>query len=187
MKVAYFLSAIIEIEICIIISAIYSGNNPVLISSRNFVISGAMSSNFEQKDSIEKLKGSENFATWAFAVRSLLEVQDLEKCIVLSSSTRVATETDAGKLKKAKAKLVLSICPNLYVHIQQCTTALEIWTKLKTMFEDKGLSRRIGLLRTLITTNLENSDGIDDYISRIIGATNKLSGIGFNISSSRID
>lgn len=131
------------------------------------------------KETIEKLKGSENFQTWAFSMKAMLELNDLDACI---SDDKAKLEKDDKKLKLARAKMVLSIEPNLYVHIQSCTTALEIWVKFKEMFEDKGLTRRIGLLRTLITTNLENSDNMDDYITRIIGTANKLNGIGFEIS-----
>jgi gag-polypeptide of LTR copia-type len=119
-----------------------------------FEISGLKmtSSDSMHKNTIEKLRGSDNYQTWAFAVKSLLELNDLEKCIVPGSTAGSVAETDASKLKKAKAKIILSIESTLYVHIQNCTTAVEIWLKLKTMYEDTGLSRRIGLLRTLINT-----------------------------------
>lgn len=125
---------------------------------------------------IEKLKGSENYASWKYAIQALLEFSDLEKTIL-----ETGTETDATKLKKARAKIILSIESHLYVHIQECTTALTIWQKLMSMFEDKGLTRRIGLLRKLITTTLEGSDSLEEYIGEVIGTANKLSGIGFKI------
>lgn len=53
--------------------------------------------------------------------------------------------------------------------------------KLLSMFEDKGLTRRIGLLRKLIPTTLEGSDSLEEYIGDVIGTANKLSGIGFKI------
>lgn len=138
------------------------------------------------KNTIEKLRGSENYQTWSFAIRSLLELHDLEKTIVAAtardSTPGTAQETDADKLKKAKAKIVLSMEPALYVHVQNCTSALEMWSKLKAMYEDTGLSRRIGLLRTLINATLDSSASMDEYISTIVGTANKLNGIGFTIS-----
>lgn len=131
------------------------------------------------KNTLEKLKGSENFQTWSFSIQAMLEVQDLDKCI---SSDVNEIEEDAAKLKLSKAMIILAIEPHLYVHIQSCKTAIEIWTKLREMFEDKGLTRRIGLLRTLITTSLENSGCMEDFITKIIGTANKLNGIGFEIS-----
>lgn len=85
------------------------------------------SSDKENKTTIEKLRGSDNYQTWAFAIKSLLELSDLEKCIEIGTDTTAASEADAGKLKKAKAKIVLSIESSLYVHVQNCISALEIW------------------------------------------------------------
>lgn len=137
----------------------------------------------ENTSTIEKLRGSDNYQTWAFAIKSLLELNDLEKCITAApANLELAEESDMAKLKKAKAKLVLSIEVSLYVHVQNCSSALQIWIKLKTMYEDKGLSRRIGLLRTLITSSLDSSTNMDEYISNVVGTANKLNNIGFLIS-----
>lgn len=51
---------------------------------------------------IEKLKGSDNYHTWKFAMNNYLEMNDLEKCII-----DPVTETDEKKLKKAKNVLSL--------------------------------------------------------------------------------
>lgn len=135
------------------------------------------------KSTIDKLRGSENYHAWKYAITSLLEMHDLELSIAESESDpNTSTEEDATKLKKAKAKINLSIDPSLYVHIEDCKTALEIWNRLQTMFEDKGLSRRIGLLRSLISTTLENSESMTAYITKIIGTAHKLRSIGFDIS-----
>lgn len=136
-----------------------------------------------KENHIERLTGSENYSTWAFSVKSLLEYHDLEKCIMPSASaTSAPAETEPDKLKKAKARIILSIDKHLFVHVASCETALEIWLKLKNMYEDNGLSRRIGLLRKLITSNLENFHTMDEYISEIIGTANKLNSIGFVIT-----
>lgn len=132
-----------------------------------------------KETTIEKLKGSENYITWKYAITALLKFSDLEKTIDPTESTR---EKDPKKLKQAKAKIVLCIDPHLYVHITECTTAIEIWQKLQSMFEDKGLSRRIGLLRKLITTTLNGCSSMDEYICEVIGTANKLNGIGFAIN-----
>lgn len=132
---------------------------------------------------IERLTGSQNYNTWSVAIRSLLEYHDMEKCIeATSSDSTVAKETDPERLKKSKARIILSIDKHLYVHVQNCTSAIGIWSKLRSMYEDKGLSRRISLLRKLIACNLENCQSMDQYISDIVGTANKLNSIGFAIS-----
>lgn len=130
----------------------------------------------EKAFDIEKLKGGENFHTWKFAIRNVLELKGYEKCI--QSADEV---TDAKVLKACKAVLSLSIEVSLYIHIQSCTSAYEIWTTLCGLYEDKGLSRKISLLRKLISTRLEDSINMQAYIDSIVGNANKLKGIGFKL------
>lgn len=125
---------------------------------------------------IEKLKGSDNYHTWKFAITNHLEMNDLEKCILDSG-----TETDLKKLKKAKNLLSLSVESSIFVHIQNATSALEIWNILKRLFEDKGLTRKIGLLRQLISVRLDDCSGMQEYVDLIVNTSNKLKGIGFGV------
>ena len=39
------------------------------------------------------------------------------------------------------------------------------WVKLKAVFEDSGLTRKVGLLRTLVTTGLESCESVEKYIT----------------------
>lgn len=126
---------------------------------------------------IEKLKGSSNYHTWCFAIQNVLQLKGFEKCI-----TDPVTETNADKLRGCKATLSLSVDTPLFVHITKCETALEIWNTLKNLFDDKGLSRKVTLLRNLISTRLEDCDGMQPYVDKIVDSSNKLNGIGFDIS-----
>ena len=75
------------------------------------------------------------------------ELNNLEMCIEgTKDDPTVAKETDVAKLKQT-----LMVDESLYVHIRKAKSALEVWTTLQNLFEDKGLLRKIGLLRTLIS------------------------------------
>lgn len=124
---------------------------------------------------IDKLKGRENFNTWKFAMQVYLEHEDLWKCVD-------GTETDERKITRARAKIILSIDSVNYVHVQTASTAKQAWDNLCKAFDDDGLTRRVGLLRTLITTRLENCDSVDDYVNKVITTAHKLSNIGFAVS-----
>lgn len=50
------------------------------------------------------------------------------------------------------------------------------------MYEDEGLSRKIGLLRNLISTRLENCDNMQSYIDSIMSYSNNLTGVGFEMT-----
>lgn len=124
---------------------------------------------------IAKLIGRENFSTWKFAVQTYLEHEELWKAVL-------GTETDAGKITKAKSKIILLLEPHNYVHVHNCTTAKQVWDNLEAAFDDSGLTRRVGLLRTLATTSLENFDTVEEYVNTIIMTAHRLTAIKFVVS-----
>lgn len=128
-----------------------------------------------QTSTIEKLVGRENYNTWKFAVQSYLEHEELWDTI----EPEAGYVFDAKKDKKARSKLILLLDPINYVHVQGTTTAKQVWSKLEQVFDDTGLNRKVGLLRDLITTNLENSSSIEDYVNKVMTTAHKLRNINF--------
>lgn len=126
--------------------------------------------------SIPKLKGRENYDTWRFAVQALLELEDLWSCIEGDE------ETDTKKITMARSKIILLIEPINYVHVQDTKTAKECWDRLQAAFEDNGLSRRVGLLRKLISTKLDECSSVESYVNEIISTAHKLNGIGLKVT-----
>ena len=105
-----------------------------------------MSSNTSALPAVEKLRGRENYNTWQFALELLRIRRTIWRCVL-------DTETDAEKNARARAKIVLCIEPINYVRIQNATSAKKMWEKLKTTFEDSGLTRKVGLLKKMVTIN----------------------------------
>lgn len=124
---------------------------------------------------VEKLVGSENWSTWCFALRAQFELDDLWSCIE-------GTCTDATKETKARCRLILAIHKDLYVFVQEAVTAKEIYNKLKNLFQDSGLDRRIGLLRKLCSIQMTDCNSVEHYVSEVVSTAQKLNGIGFNVS-----
>lgn len=110
-------------------------------------------------------------------MQAWLEHDELWDC-VLGEAASIA---NAAKVTKAKSKIILSIEPINYVHIQDCATAKEVWEKLQITFEDSGLTRKVGLLRALTSTQLDKCKNIEEYVNTIITAAHKLNGIGFKV------
>lgn len=135
---------------------------------------------------VKKLTGSGNYHTWQFAVKHLIDYKGYGSCIETeidkASGLAVVIEKDAGKLRSCKALLGLCVKENIFTHISKCTTAIEIWTCLKALYEDSGLVRKIGILRAMISTKLEDADNMQTYVDSIITGANKLQGIGFAIT-----
>lgn len=127
--------------------------------------------------SIEKLSGRDNYATWSFAVKAYLQLEDLWECIEPESGKSV----DAKKDIKAKSKLILLIDPIIYVHVREAQTSKEVWENLMRAFEDSGLTRKVGLLKDLINTTLETSASIEDYVNKIMSSAHRLRNIGFKV------
>lgn len=130
---------------------------------------------------IEKLKGRENYNTWRFAMKSFLELDDLWSCVNGTDST-TDLEKKTRRDVKAKSKIILSVDPINYVHIQNADTAKDVWDKLTTTFHDSGLARKVSLIRILISTNLENCESVENYVGKIMSTAQKLNDIQFEIS-----
>lgn len=124
---------------------------------------------------VPKLRGRENYDEWAFAAENFLILEGVD----INHRTK---EDDAVVIQKAKAKLVMTIDPSLYVHIKCETTVYDVWKKLKNLFDDTGFTRRISLLRSLISIRLESSDSMTSYVSQLVDTAQKLKGTGFAIN-----
>lgn len=127
---------------------------------------------------IERLSGRENYNTWAFAVKNLLLHEDLWEAVTNPQPDVSGSNTNAKKDDKAKAKIVLTIDSKLYVHIEQEVTAKATWDKLKTIFQDNGLDRRVGLVKQLVNTKLSNFGSSEEYVSAIMTVCHKLTNAG---------
>ncbi|XP_045778973.1 uncharacterized protein LOC123876704 [Maniola jurtina] len=123
---------------------------------------------------IEKLTGRDNYNTWKFAVKSYLEHEDLWECIDPGAK-------NAQKDVKAKSKIILLIDPVNYIHVQEARTAREVWLNLQRAFDDSGLSRKVGLLKDLITTSLDSCSNVEEYVNKVMSTAHKLRNIGFAV------
>lgn len=133
---------------------------------------------------LEKLNGHENYHTWAFVIKNLMDYKGYGNCLklIVEKDVSICAEKNATKLTACKALVVLSVEKNLYTHITKCETALDIWNKLASLYEDVGISRKITILRKMLSCKLENADDMQSYIDESIDGATKLSGIGFDIS-----
>ncbi|CAH2099257.1 unnamed protein product [Euphydryas editha] len=128
---------------------------------------------------VPKLKGRENFDEWAFAVENFLILEGVD---INKEDDKHGGNTASVDEQKAKAKLVMTIDPSLYVHIKSEKTVQSMWKKLKSLFDDSGFTRRISLLRNLISIRLDNCESMTAYVTQLIDTAQKLRGTGFDIN-----
>lgn len=138
-------------------------------------------SSIKAEFAVEKLRGSENFHNWTFAIENLLQFKGLGNCLVLCNETQVAVETDPTKLIQAKSTLVLSVDPSLYVHIRNAKSAIEIWDIFHKMYEDNGVLGTVSLLLNFVSTKLESCDNMQVYLDKLTEYSNKMNRVGITV------
>ena len=125
---------------------------------------------------IEKLSGRDNYRAWAVAMHAYLEVEDLWDTIEAPTDGQIST--DVKKLQKAPGRIVLAVEPEIYAYIENALTLKDAWKELSKTFDDQGLARKVYLLQEATTTKLEQCRSMEDYVSRIISANQKLAATG---------
>ncbi|CAH2109182.1 unnamed protein product [Euphydryas editha] len=137
-----------------------------------------MASNSNYMVNVPKLRGRENYE-WCFAAENFLVLEGTLGCIKSELGQAPVGAVDDAK---TRAKLILTIDPSIYVHIKEVKSTKELWNKLKSLYDDSGFTRRIGLLRNLISIRLEDCDSMNSYVTQLVETGQKLAGTGFNIS-----
>lgn len=110
-------------------------------------------------------------------MQACLELEDLWGCVKGEASYT----TDTKKVTRARSRIILSVDTSIFTYIHETKTAKEAWDTLKKTFEDSGLTRKVGLLRELVTTRLENCKSIEEYVNRIILTAHKLNELDFEV------
>lgn len=128
--------------------------------------------------SVEKLKGRENYSDWKFQISALLKLDGLWSCISQQWDTLVDASTKARREEKALSKIILSLDKSTYPHVMQATTASEAWKSLEKAFEDKGLHRRLTLLKSLCSIKLENFGTMEEYVNEVMAVSQQLISMG---------
>lgn len=126
---------------------------------------------------IEKFIGQENYSEWKFSMEAFLKLDDLWEAI--DENTKVV---DPKKDQKALSKIILAVEKVNYSHIKNSKTAREAWCAIQSAFEDSGLTRKVGLLRKLVTTKLDNCKTVEVYCDTIISTAYKLNDMGFVVN-----
>ncbi|OWR45885.1 hypothetical protein KGM_209408 [Danaus plexippus plexippus] len=80
---------------------------------------------------ISKLKGRKNYDESSFAVENLLILEGVADCIKQKRPAATATAIAISEVAKAKATLIFTIDPSLYVHIKEAKSTKDLRQKLK--------------------------------------------------------
>lgn len=79
-------------------------------------------------------------------MRMLLTLENIWSCV---ESTDKSATTETQRDQRALARNCLGVEPALYQYVRDYKTASDVWKNLAKIFEDRGLYRRVLLLRQL--------------------------------------
>ena len=77
-------------------------------------------------------------------------------------------ETDVEADERALAELTLIIEPSNFAYIATANSSHEAWNALLAAYENKGLMRKVELLKQLVQIKLSNCESMPDYINRLV-------------------
>jgi hypothetical protein len=118
---------------------------------------------------MEKLDGMSNYNR-KFAMEMCLVRGDLWSCVEVTDND---TKTDM----RARATIFLMVKPSAYSHFRSATSVKEAWDNLKKAYGDKGLTRRLGLLRKLFNVKLRSYRNMEEYVTEIMSISQQLGDI----------
>ena len=121
---------------------------------------------------VKLLQGRENYHSWSIAMKAYLHHEDVW-CAVEAPANGAIT-TDDKNLTKAHSKIILDVDEEVYLHFSDSETAEQIWTKLRSAFDDKGILRGVGLLTQIVSFKLVECPTTSNYVSQIMTIAQKL-------------
>lgn len=119
----------------------------------------------------ERLEGASNYLNWKFITKMILTLEGQWGVIE-------GSEVDEVKDKRAFARICISLKPTLLQYVRTCKSAKEAWDRLAQTFEDKGLFRRVSLLKQLHQIQFSNFSSMSEYIEKVSTIVQQLSNIG---------
>lgn len=128
----------------------------------------------------EKLHGRENFDVWKQQAKSYLIIKGLWKTVE-SGVAENATESQKDTDCRASAEIYLMIDPSNYGIIAEKPTAKEAWDSLMEAYEDKGLTRKVELLKHLVQLKLNDFPNMQEYINAMVMTSIKIKTAGLDI------
>ena len=128
-----------------------------------------------------KLKGVENYQTWATRTKIVLVNLGLWHLVSelgglkLAESSKLESTRDE---EKAYTSLLLTIEDGPLEHVQHLTDASQIWSKLQSLYTEDGFSAASSLFRQLYESKLSNFDLIQAYLDHIQRLRVRLNDLG---------
>lgn len=124
---------------------------------------------------VDKLT-SGNFSVWKFRIQMVLKARKLWKyvenpCVGLD-------EKEQEKEQEGLSQIALTVSDSVIGHIRHCKTAHDAWSKICSVFEQKGLASQIFLRRKLFNIKFNEAESMQAHINKIREISDHLEAIG---------
>jgi len=119
----------------------------------------------------KQLIGRENYMDWKFAMKMHLVKKDLWDYV---SGVR----EDPAKDTKALSYIVEGVSETIFNDIRDLSSGKDAWKVLEETYEDKGITRKVSIIKELVNTRYTNCKDMSDYLHRVISAYQQLKTTG---------
>ena len=133
----------------------------------------------EDKVSVDKLSGSENWATWKFQLEHLLKAKGLRQMVM--ETDHLANDANATqrsewerRREKAFAALVLNVSTCQLYLVTSCTTPKEVWDTLCAHFDRDTLANKLYLKKAYFRCEMKEGNSLTEHLKNMKSLTDKL-------------
>lgn len=135
------------------------------------------------KWSVDKLDGAENWATWKFQMKHVMMSRDLWKYAV--GTEILAHDADAAAVsahQRALTAIVLAVSTSQLYLITSCDTAAAAWKALCDHFECKTIGNKLILKKQYFRSEMREGMSMETHLKEMKSLTEKLAAIDSPIS-----
>lgn len=125
---------------------------------------------------VEKLRGSENYEDWAFAMEAYLSEAELWGTIEQIGDAVIVT--DAKKVRRARAKIIRCLDSRVYSHVRGTQGSKDAWEALAKAFQNKGAPMKCQLLEKFATLKMADCRSVEDYVDQKLTLAHRLTQVG---------
>lgn len=123
----------------------------------------------EDKWTVDKLDGSQNWITWKFQLKHLLLAKGLWKyvdgsAVLAESATAEQRAKHQSESQKAFSVIAMSVSTSQLYLITSCEEPKEAWDALKNHFERETLANKLFLKKQYFRKEMSEGNSIDMHL-----------------------
>lgn len=119
----------------------------------------------------KQLTGRSNYMDWKFAMKMHLIKKGLWEYVD-------GTKENEAKDAKDLSHIVEGVSEAIFNDIRELTSGKEAWRVLGEIYEDKGIPRKVSIIKELVNLRYTDCKDMSDYLYRAVSAYQQLKATG---------